>query len=621
MKIDAKKRYLMLVESPEKAKTITEIFKNSNIRNIFVMATYGHFIKIKDGSGYHNTGIDPKANFKANYAIDSDRRIGKTTVGQHVQKLKEQVKISDEVIIASDPDREGEAIAWSCTKFLSIPKNKYKRVTYHAVNKAAILKGIEEASDLDDNLIQAAHARQNIDKILGYGISEDIRAHGKGRSGGRVQSALLRIICDREWEIINFKPEKYIDLYLHFEKNKIEFKAKYQGTDKKEVEKITTQAEVDQIFEDCKGKPFYIHDIEKRDRKENPKVPFCTATFYQECFNKLGIDTTQAKECAQKLFDSGKISYHRTDSEIFEPEFETELKAFVKAHFKKEYVSGTVTKGKVDDTEQGGHEALHVLDLNLTPEDYAQEAASPLLAKVYRIIYNRTVACALAPAIIAETKYNIYNGKHKFTMGSNELRFDGYRCVYAYKDADEKQEDDGIVKETFDEGEVLKECSFESIPKETKPKPRFKESAIVKVMKEEGIGRPSTYESTIKTIKSEDRGYVEVVDGYLKPTEKGMALDTYLKENHLDLINVPYTSEMEKDLDLIAQGKLNDLDFLNSFFIKLEESLKKSGGGVGEVTDKICPECGKPMVKRKGKYGFFLGCSGYPKCKHMEKIN
>lgn len=621
MIIEKDKRYLMLVESPEKATTIKGIFDKAGIKNVFVMATYGHFTKIKDGSGYKNTGINPADNFKADYVIDSTRPIGKVlTVGKNVQRLKEQVKMADIVIIASDPDREGEAIAWSCVKFLNIPKSKYKRVTYHSINQAAIFKGIEQASDLNNNLVDSAHARQNIDKLLGFGLSEDIRNHNKGKSGGRVQSALLRLICDRELEIINFKPEKYIDLYLHFIKNNVEFKAKYQGTDNEEVDKITEQSQIDSIFEDCSGNPFYIKSIDKRNKRENPKVPFCTATFQQECFNKLGLKVKEAQDLAQKLFDSGLISYHRTDSEIFEAEFEDELKSFVKAHFDKKYISGTITKGKVDATEQGGHEALHVLDLNLTPEEFAKETSSPMLVKVYRIIYNRTIACALAPAIIAETKYNIANGKHNFAMTSNELVFEGYRCVYSYRDTDDKSDTDGVVKESFVEGEVLNDCSFESIPKETKPKARYKESSMVKVMKDEGLGRPSTYSTTIETIKSADRGYVEVVDGCLKPTERGMNLDAYLRENHPNLINVPYTSEMEKDLDLIANGKLNYLDFLNSFYTQLDESLKRTSGDDGTPIDKACPECGKPLVKRKGKYGYFLGCSGFPKCKHIEKL-
>lgn len=609
MKLDKTKRYCMIVESPEKSKTINKIFRESEYSNIFVFATVGHFALIADGSGYYNSGIHPENNFHIDYVVDERKK-------DIVKNLMNQIKMSDFVLLASDCDREGEAIAWACMHFLKIPKSKAFRVTYQAVNKKAIFEAIENASSLDENLVEAAHTRSALDKMFGYRLSELSRKQNKGRSVGRCQSAALKMIVDREKEILDFKPEKYFDVYLYFVKNKVEFKAKYVGTDKKQIKRITDDNDVTELFEACKQYPFTIKSVEYKDRKENPKPPFSTATFQQECASKLGLTVKECTECAQKLFDAGKISYHRTDSEIYEEEFKTELKKFVKSKFDKKYVSGNVVSGKPDPDGQNGHEALHVLDLSLTPELYSKEAPTELLNKVYRIIYNRTIATALNPAIISQTVYNIYNGENKFVMNSNELKFDGYRCVYNYRDdSDEKDE---VVKETFKEGEILQKCSLESVPKETTPPARFKEASFVKELKDAGIGRPSTYATIIETIKSESRGYATVDNKCLKPTDKGMENIDFLDDNFSDIVNINYTRELEESLDLIAQGKLDYKKFLNEFLDNLEKSVSKVEP---EKSDIICPSCGKPLVIRSGKFGKFLGCSGFPSCKYMQKIN
>ena len=605
---DKNKKVLIICESPEKAKTITKIFRDEGYKKVTVMATIGHFDIIADGSGYHNTGIFPDENFKIDFIIDPKKK-------NVVDNLKLQVKAADEVYICSDCDREGEAIAWACVHFLKIPKSKYKRASYQAINKQAIFKAIDNASDLDMNMIHAAHARSCLDKGLGYRLSELSRLNNKGKSVGRCQSAALKMIVDRENEILNFKPEKYFDIYLHFIKNKVPFKAKYIGTTEKEIKKIKTDAEVTKLFESCKGTPFVIKSIEYKDKKENPKPPFSTATFQQECSNKLGLTVKQSADCAQKLFDAGKISYHRTDSEMFEEAFANDLKKFVSSTYPKKYVSGSIVVGKPDPDGQNGHEALHVLNLELTPELYAKQSPNELLTKVYRIIYNRTIAAALKPAIISQTVYTICNKENKFIMNSNELKFDGYRCVYSYKDeSDEKEE---LIKETFSENEQLEKCSLESIPNETKPKSRFKEASFVKELKEVGIGRPSTYASIIETIKSESRGYVTVENKYLKPTQKGMENIDFLNSHFSDLINIDYTREMENSLDLIASGKLDNITFLKSFYNHLEASVQKV---TKEEEKRVCPECGRDLILRKGRYGVFYGCSGFPNCTHIESV-
>lgn len=607
---DKNTRVLIIVESPEKSRTITKIFHDEGFNKVVVMATIGHFTCIADGSGYWNTGIHPEENFKIDFELDRGKK-------DNIKKLKEQISYADKVYICSDGDREGEAIGWSCVKFLKIPKTKYKRATYHEINKRAIFEALENAHDLDENLVNAAHSRSVLDKMVGYRLSPIAKKSVYCKSVGRCQSAGLKLLVEREEEIQNFKAEKYFDLFLFFTKNKTDFKAKYQGTDSTPIKQIKSQEDCDKIYEDCKGNKFIVKTVEFKDKLDNPKLPFCTASFQQEVTSKLNLTTEQAMSCAQQLFESGKISYHRTDDTTMSPEFKLELKNYVTKRFGKEYYS-EVREGKKDDNAQEGHECLRVLDLELTPEKFSQTNTNELLNKVYKIIYNRTVASSMKPSIISETVYNIYNGKHKFTMTSNELKFDGYKKIYNYKD-DEENSDSDLIKETFNKGEELKDCSLESVPKETQPKPRYKEATFLKELQQRGIGRPSTYASIVSTIKSEDRGYCKVENKCLVPTEKGIKLSHFLDDKFSDIINIDYTKEMEKSLDLIANGKLNYLDFLQDFYNKLEESSNK----VTELSvkvDKKCPECGNPLVIRKGKYGKFLGCSNYPKCKHIEKI-
>ena len=614
--MDKSKKILILVESPEKAQTISKIFKSEGYSNVTVKATIGHFTKIKDGSGYFNTGVHPDDDFKIDFVLDSDKK-------GNITALKEQVKKADLVYICSDPDREGEAIAWTCAKFLGIPKSKYRRAVYHAINKKDIFEGIDNAGDIDFNLVLAANARKVIDKCIGYRLSQIARRAVNAKSVGRVQSPALMIIVDRDNEIENFKPETYFDLYLHFFKNDVEFKAKYQGTDSKPVKRIQSEDIIDEIAKDCRNNSFVVRSIEHKDKRENPKAPFSTATFQQECSAKLGLTVKQSADCAQKLFESGKISYHRTDDETFSDEFEKELKSFVLRKFGKDYASGTVVRGKKDENSQEGHEALHVLDLDLTPERFAQESQNDLLTKVYRIIYNRTVATALKSAIISQTTYNIYNGQHKFTLVSNELKFDGFRKVYQSQSEDD-DEDSGIVKETFSENEILRRCSLESLKKETTPPSRYKEASFVIEMKNRGIGRPSTYPTIIETIKKDDRGYCVLENKCLKSTEMGQTLTKFLTDNFGDIINVEYTKKMEENLDRIAKGELDYKEFLKDFIKDLEDTVKKYKSCAGEVSDDSeamkCPNCGKPMKMRVGKYGPFYGCTGYPNCKTIINI-
>lgn len=620
--INKNARTLIIVESPNKTKTISKIFKDAGYNKVIVVASVGHISEIKDGGKYWNTGIDPDNKFKTNFAVSADKK-------EVMSNLKNQVELADEIYLASDPDREGEAIAWSLKKFLKIPDAKCHRVTFHEITPKAVLKAFESPRKIDEDLVDASHARSILDKMVGYRLSPIARKKIGAKSVGRCQSAGLKLIVDREKEIINFIPEKYLDISLLFNKNGVDFKAKYAGTVDKENKRPSEQ-DFQLIEQECKQNfPFIISDIENKEKLSNPKPPFTTSTFQQEVSNKLGVGVKEAMSYAQKLFEGldiggehiALITYIRTDSPEFAPEFLPILEAFVKQTYGDKYYS-PVKKAKKGENTQDGHEAIRPTDLNMTPEKLSKHISDSRLLKVYKIIYDRTVACGMAASKTSETIYHITCGKQLFNLVSRELLFDGYTKVYNYKDKD----DEDIIKETFKKGEKIDKSYkpyLESVAKETTPPARFKEATFIKELESCGIGRPSTFATIVETILSASRGYCVVEDKCIKPTEKGMNLSGFLTESFGDLININYTAEMEKDLDLIANNKLNNIEFLTAFYNKLEDSANKvsSEKSAPEISDKSCPECGKPLVVRTGKYGRFLGCSGYPKCKHIEKMD
>lgn len=606
-------RILLIIESPNKVKTIKPFLPS----NYVVMASFGHISQIKDGGNYWNTGIDPKNNFKANFAVSSDK-----DTQEHVKSLKEQVKLADKVVLASDPDREGEAIAWSLKKFLSIPDKKYERVTFHEITKNAVLKALEHPRKIDDDLVSSAHTRAIEDKIIGFSLSSIARKQIQAKSVGRCQSAGLKLICDRDEEFNNFISKKYYELWLHFVKNNTEFKAKYVGTKDNKIDKIFVPQDAQDVVDSCEP-PFVISNVEHKDKKEYPKAPFTTSTFQQEVSSKLGVSVKKSMEIAQRLFEGidvgnkhiALITYIRTDSPEFAPEFLPLLENYVKSTYGNDYYA-PIREAKKQENAQDGHEAIRCVDLEMTPELLSKYITDKTLLKVYDIIYKRTIATMMKPSITSETIYTISSGKHLFEFTSREERFDGFKKVYRYDD-----EKDEVIKETFEKDEQLKAKELEIVEKETKPRPRFKENTFIKELEATGIGRPSTFEKILSTLLDTSRGYCVIEDEFIIPTEKGIALSHFLDDKFPSIINLDYTREMEKDLDEIATGKRKSLDVLQEFYEKLEKAIKDAKVmRTTEMSDEVCPECGAPMVIRSGQYGRFLGCSRYPKCKSIKKL-
>lgn len=611
-------KILILVESPNKVATIKQLLKGTPYEKATIMASVGHISQIADNkNSYFNTGIYPGNHFKADYKIIQDKK-------EIVNKLKAQVALADIIYLASDPDREGEAISESLKTLLKIPESKYKRITFHEITKKAVLNALDNPRKIDEDLVDAAQSRQKLDKMVGYRLSAIARNNVQARSVGRCQSAGLKLIVDRENEILNFKVDKFFELYLYFKKHNVDFKAKYVGTDKKVIKQFDSKGACDKVINECNHNPFIIKDITSKESLEYPKLPFCTSTFQQEVSKQLGISVKNSMSCAQKLFEGINIdgnhvaltTYIRTDDTTFGPEFLPVLEKYVKENYGNKYYA-PVRVGKKSDNAQEGHECLRVIDLNMTPDKLKKYVHDDQLLKVYEIIYKRTLASSMAPAVFNNTQYSIYNKDNKFILNSKELIFDGYRAVYSYKE--EESGDDGVVKETFVKNEELKDTSLKAIEKQTNPPLRYTEASFIKELDKRGIGRPSTYATIVETLLSTTRNYCVVENKMIQPTDLGMKLSKFLDTSFPDIINLDYTNELEKDLDEIAKGKLKEEKFLSNFYNNLEESIKKSNLVV-TPENKVCPECGAPLVVRRGKYGLFLGCSNYPKCHHIEKL-
>ena len=619
MNLNKDEKILVICESPNKVKTISAILKNAGYSKAVVMASVGHIMALSNGGPAYNSGIFPDQNFKMNLEIAE----GKKKV---VDDLKTRVKNSDKIFIMTDGDREGEVISWSLIKFCKIPEDKCFRAITHEITPKAVTSALENPVPFNTNLVNAGLSRMMSDKLIGFGLSPLGKKYIGAKSIGRCQSVGLKLITDRETEIQNFIPELYFNLYLNFTKNDKSFKAKYVGFKEESIDKFTKQADVDSVVVNCKNTPYVVEDIKKINHKESPKLPFCTATFQQEAANKLGLSVKNAMSCAQKLFEGidingehlGLITYHRSDSTEFAAEFLPELEQYVKATFGPSEYKGP-RKSKKKATDQDGHEAIRVVNLQITPEELEKYLSNNLLIKVYKLIWQRTVASVMPDATISETAYIINNNHHKFILSSNELTKAGYKAVYEFEDNQKLN-----FAESFIIGEVLENTELEIAKKFTQPKPRYTEASLVKELQQQEIGRPSTYATIVETILSPTRGYATLEDKKITPTDRGIQLAEYCNRAFPSLINLNYTKEMEKNLDAIATGKIDYLDYMSNFYKNLKTVIDNTDevGLAPESSEKVCPKCSSSMVMRRSRFGkLFYGCSNYPKCNGIIGIN
>ena len=612
-------KILVIVESPNKVKTISGILKKAGYSKAVVLASVGHIMKLGDGGPAYNSGIYPKQKFRMNLAVAEDKH-------KVISEISTQAKTADRIYIGTDQDREGFVIGWSLIKFCDLPADKCFRIVMHEITPKAVIHALENPVPFNENLVNAGLTRMMVDKLIGYGLSPLAKKYLGAKSIGRCQSVGLKLVSDREKEIRDFIPEVYFNLYLNFIKNDIALKAKYVGYNDEVIEKFTRQADVDAVITNCNNGSYIVEGVKKIKHQEQPKQPFCTATFQQEAANKLGLRVKDAMSCAQKLFEGikvngehiGLITYMRTDSTEFAPEFIPELKAFIETTYGSTKYVGP-RKGKKKETDQDGHEALRITDPTMTPEKLAGLIDNALLVRVYKLIWQRTIASAMPNAVIAETAYTINNNGHKFTLSSKELKNAGYREVYEFEDGDSLSAIPALTT-----GEILENAELETVKKFTQPKPRYTEASLVKELQQRGIGRPSTYVTIVETILSPTRGYTTLEEKHIVPTDRGIQLADYCDRSFPTLINLNYTKELEERLDWIADGKISWLDYMENFYKNLQDIIGATNetGIATEMPEKECPNCSKPMVVRRSRFGkLFYGCSAYPKCKGIISID
>lgn len=608
---------LIIVESPTKTKSISKFLG----KEYKLLSSYGHIRDLPQ----KELGVDTEKNFEPKYVISVKTR-------KAVKELREASKKSDLIILATDEDREGEAIAWHILKALKISEeNNYQRIAFHEITKTAIKKALENPRKIDMNLVDAQQARRILDRLVGYKLSPFLwKKVVKGLSAGRVQSVAVRLIIDREREIKKFKPEEYwsIEANLKKKNEKDEFIANLIKKDGKKLEKlaIKDKNEADSILKDLKGVEYQVSDVQRKEKNKYPAPPFKTSTLQQEASRKLGFSTRQTMRLAQQLYEglkigskgrTGLITYHRTDSLNLSDESLKDARDFIRKEFGSKYASEspktykTKTKGA-----QEAHEAIRPTKANLSPDEI-EKYLDKRQYKLYRLIWQRFIASQMNPAILDNVSADIKAKKYIFRATGSTIKFDGFLKVYPSK-----------LKENnlplLDKNEILELVKLISDQHFTQPPARYTEASLVKILEEYSIGRPSTYASIISAIQ--DRGYIEKDDQKrFTPTEIGFIVTDILKEHFPKIVDVEFTARMEEGLDKIAEGKRKWQEIIKEFYEPFQANLDKKYEEVEkkkieEPTDKICPKCGSNLVIKLGRFGKFYACPKFPECKYSEPI-
>ncbi len=607
---------LIIVESPAKANTIKKFLGGSTK----VVASMGHIRDLPKSK----MGIDIEHDFEPEY-------INIRGKGDLIKSLKKEAASSKKVYLATDPDREGEAIAWHLAHILGIDETADVRVTFNEITKGAVQEAIKTPRKIDMNLTDAQQARRVLDRIVGYKISPVLwKKVRRGLSAGRVQSVAVKLIVDREEEIEKFIPEEYWNIYatLLEEKTKKTFEAKFYGKDNKKQE-LHKKEEVDEILKQIKNAKYVVQEVKKGERKRNPAPPFTTSTMQQEASRKLGFTLKKTMSVAQGLYEGvkipqkgtvGLITYMRTDSTRISEVARTAAKEQILKMYGEEYYNNRYYKTGKD--AQDAHEAIRPTYIDIAPDEIKESLTSDQY-KLYRLIYNRFIASQMSTAIYDTIQATIDASHYTFKASGQNLKFKGFMVLYVEGNDENKEDDDTNLPELIENGE-LKEQKIEPKQSFTEPPPRFTEASLVKALEEKGIGRPSTYSPTITTIL--ERRYIEKIQKQLAPTELGRIVNKLLIENFSDVINVEFTAKMESEFDQIAEGKEKWKHTIREFYTPFEKTIEKVEKElehvelVEEVSDVPCEKCGKMMVIKYGKYGKFLACPGYPECKNAKPI-
>ena len=597
---------VMIVESPHKSKTIGAFLG----KDYKVVSSKGHIMDLAT-SGKFGLGVDVENDFKPNYVPISGKK-------KLINELKKEVKNADFVYLATDPDREGEAISWHLKEALDIKEDAYERITFNEITKRVVEEALKNPRKIDDNLVKSQETRRILDRIIGFRLSKLMQSKTGGKSAGRVQSVALKLIVDRERAIAAFVPKEYWTITADFKTFTADLE-KYKG---KKLE-IAGEREADDILASLSN-AFTIQSVESKKTTRNSKPIFKTTTLQQMASSKLGFPSSKTMRVAQKLYEGidlgsetvGLITYMRTDSERVSPEFVAETKEYITKKYGKEYVD-SVKVPKKKENIQDAHEGIRPTSIYKTPESI-KEYLTHEEYKLYDLIYYRALASIMAGAGLLNTTAILLNNDYEFKATGSVLQFDGYLKVYSRFE----EQKDVLLPDFADyksgvivADKILKEQHF------TKPEPRYTEGSLIKEMESLGIGRPSTYAPIIQTLK--DRAYVVMEDKKFVPTEIGIETTDKLQEFFSNIVNVEYTANMENELDEIADGELNNVKVLHEFYDTfepmVEDAFKNMEKKAAEETGENCPECGSPLVKRRGRYGEFVACSNYPTCKYIKK--
>ena len=610
---------LIIVESPAKANTIKK-FLGGNTK---VVASMGHIRDLPKSK----LGVDINNGFEPEY-------INIRGKGDLIKSLKKDALAAKNVYLATDPDREGEAIAWHLANILDIPQDSVCRVTFNEITKETVQESIKKPRKIDMNLTDAQQARRVLDRIVGYKISPILwKKVKRGLSAGRVQSVAVKLIVDREEEINNFIPKEYWNIYVILidKKSKGEFEAHFYGKNGKKVE-LNSKEQVDEILENIKNKKFVVEKIENGQKKRTPAPPFTTSTMQQEASRKLGFTLKKTMSVAQVLYEGvkvpekgevGLITYMRTDSTRISDEARKSAEKYIVKTYGKEYYKNRFYRTSKD--AQDAHEAIRPTYIELEPEKIKDSLTSDQY-KLYRLIYNRFIASQMSEAIYDTVSVDINVSDYNFKANGQTLVFKGFMTLYV-EDDDNKKDDSKENLNNIPSLEVKQELDNKKIDAKqsfTEPPARYTEASLVKTLEEKGIGRPSTYSPTITTIL--ERRYIEKEQKALKPTELGTVVNKLLIENFSDIVNVEFTAKIEEDFDEIAEGNKKWKKVIEEFYNPFEKTLEKAEKELehvkleDEVSDVPCDKCGRMMVYKFGRFGKFLACPGYPECKNAKPI-
>ena len=598
---------LVIVESPSKAKTIKKYLG----KDFEVIASQGHIIDLPASK----MGVDLDNDFKPEYKTMK----GKAKI---IKEIKDMAKNADVIYLATDPDREGEAIAWHLKNLLNIKDDEKCRIEFNEITKNAVKKAVEKPREINQDLVDAQQARRILDRIVGYKLSPLLwKKVKKGTSAGRVQSVALKLIVDKEREIRNFIPEDYYLMYAKLQRSEDIVLAKFYGDINGKIE-LKDKKQVDSIIKKIDNKEYKIIDIKKSERRKNPPFPFTTSSMQQEASRKLGFGVKKTMMVAQRLYEAGYITYMRTDSIRLSDDARKMAKEYINEKFGSKYYLEREFKAKGN--AQDAHEAIRPTHLDATITMGKDEE------KLYNLILNRFLASQMAIAIYDTTKIRVNVQDYIFHINGSVIKFDGFMKLYIegkddkVKTKEESEDDDDEIKvlPEFEIGEVLKQKELKADKKTTEPPARYTEASLVKIMEEKGVGRPSTYAPTISTI--EERFYIEKEGRYLKPTQLGEIVNKLLEDNFKDIVDVKFTADMENKLDDIADSKENYVEMLKDFYKPFNENLLQVQDKIEKVkipeeeTDVVCEKCGRKMVIKQGRFGKFLACPGYPECQNIK---